>query len=112
MERRKARRGRPKKGQASLESEFSSACGVSPETKKQLDRAISRNGRSLSQEAEYRIERSFLEDRLILHAVAMKNDILQALEVLLLITGGDNRQAAIENIRQRRGAIDVDPEDL
>ena len=111
MERRKARRGRPKKGQE-LGERVQLSLRVSPETKKQLDRAISRNGRSLSQEAEYRIERSFLEDRLILHAVAMKNDILQALEVLLLMTGGDNRQAAIENIRQLRGATDVDPEDL
>lgn len=111
MERRKARRGRPKKGQE-LGERVQLSLRVSPETKKHLDRAIGRNGRSLSQEAEYRIERSFLEDRLILHAVAMKNDILQALEVFLLITGGDNRQAAIENIRLLRGATDDDPEDL
>ena len=71
-----------------------------------MEKATPRNGRSLSQEAEHRIERSFFEGRLLAH---MKNDILQALEVVLLITDGANRQAAVESIRAIRGATDVDP---
>ena len=56
MERRK--RGRPKKGQE-LGERVQLSLRVSPATKHRLDRLAAQSGRSLSQEAEFWMERAF-----------------------------------------------------
>ena len=61
---RPSHRGRPKKGQEPGER-VPLSLRVTPSTKEGLDRAAEENGRSRSQEAEMRLERSLHDDRLL-----------------------------------------------
>jgi len=66
-----SRRGRPKKGEE-LGERVPLGLRVTPETKRRLDVASFNTGRSLSQEAEIRLERSFYIQDLLEDALQMK----------------------------------------
>jgi TraY domain-containing protein len=62
---------RKRKGRPSLGKRVGLGLRVTPETKKLLDDAAARSGRSQSQEAEFRLERSFDRSELLLEVLTL-----------------------------------------
>jgi hypothetical protein len=67
----KRTKGRPRKREPKPGDRVSLGLRVTPSLKKELDRAAQTSGRSQSQEAEFRIERSFLDQRRMIEALEL-----------------------------------------
>jgi hypothetical protein len=98
----KNRGGRPRKSQIQAGEKTTISVRISPEVRKELEKAIAKNGRSLTQEAEIRIERSFFED--VLNSTYVNLFRLYQLETFRAIktalTQGEmrDRHAAVEKL--------------
>src|SRR5262245_30426832 len=71
MKKKKSRGGRPRKAPIAAGEKVQIGVRITPEIRKRLETAIAANGRSLTQEAEHRIERSFSDEGLV---VSLAND--------------------------------------
>jgi hypothetical protein len=78
MAKQKNRGGRPRKSPIHAGEKSTLSVRISPEVRKQLERAIAKNGRSLTQEAEFRIEQSLYSDRLLMQ---LREDFLNFLSI-------------------------------
>jgi hypothetical protein len=56
---------------------------VSADMKRKLERDAVKNGRSLSQEAEFRLERSYDRDEIFTHLARFKDDLRAGIEAWL-----------------------------
>jgi hypothetical protein len=63
---------------------------VSAEMKRKLEKDAIKNGRSLSQEAEFRLERSYDRDEIFTHLALFKDDLRAGIEAWL--EGGEKRK--------------------
>ena len=61
----KNRGGRPRTTAVEVGSKVMMSMRVPPKMRRQLEKAIAVNGRSLTQEMEFRIERTFRDDELL-----------------------------------------------
>jgi hypothetical protein len=81
---RKSRGGRPRKHEPEAGEKLPLGIRVTPEMKARLEEIAAGSGRSQSQEAEYRLERSFEREGLLLEALALAFGETIAGTVLLL----------------------------
>jgi len=56
---------------------------VSADMKRKLEKDAVKNGRSLSQEAEFRLERSYDRDEIFTHLAVFKDDLRAGIEAWL-----------------------------
>lgn len=79
---------------------------VTPDLKRAIDDAAAKSGRSLSQEIEFRLERSFHDETLAqrLNAVIER---LQASEERMALATREAREA-LERMIERHNALDAD----
>lgn len=68
------RRGRPTKGRE-LGERVQLSLRVTPEMKRRLDSAAAASGRSQSQEAEFRLERTFRDDEVLSEMRAIREEL-------------------------------------
>lgn len=98
-----ARRGRPTKT-AKPGTKVSLGLKVTAMVKGLLEAEAAKSGRTQSQEAEYRLERSFFEDYLLAHSVTMnrvlRSEIFEALEVVMQFGNASDRKLALDKIRR------------
>jgi hypothetical protein len=96
------RGGRPRKSQIQAGEKTTISVRITPEVRKHLEKAIARNGRSLTQEVELRIERSFWEEYVSAHTTSIYRlielDILRALRTVLAEGEVSDRRAAVEKL--------------
>jgi hypothetical protein len=106
MQQRKRRGGRPARKLKAGER-VPLGLRVTPEIKRQLDAAADRNGRSQSQEAEFRIEQSFKQQELL-------QDVLElafgpTLGGLLLLIGATMKDVGVEGAYQETQKLEALP---
>jgi hypothetical protein len=102
----RTQRGRPRRRQPKPGERVSLGLRVTPDLKSTLDRAAKISGRSQSQEAEFRIERSFANQRLLTEALelAYGREVAAALLILGEIMRSAGRSAGFHATKTIEGA--------
>ncbi len=97
------RGGRPRLAPVRAGQKTSLSVRISPVVRKEIEKASAKSGRSISQEAETRLERSFFED--VLHSESTtlfrlyQLQTFRAVRTVLLAEGGlTERHAAVEKL--------------